>query len=616
MKYIDNRLKAKIVKLEDANNNYTSENVEGALEEINSQIKNIEANGYDDTQVRQHINNIKTEIGTEELTTNSKNIKGSVNELNSQIKDIEKYDTGNPRHVKYKNNGDNRPIISFIDDDGKKEVYSRLLPIMKAKNIKFGAAIITSFIGTNTAYMTLEQLKECKSNMETLSHMVDVATNILDSYTPEQQRYQLKESQAWLNSNGFKCKGLVYPQNTSDKDVRRIASEYYDFQTGILGFNESNFINTEQIKRIAFGSWEDGNPELNGLDKTSLAYAKACVDKCLNEKSWLIFMTHIANQPISKDSELGELIDYIKLKNIEILAPTEAIKVKGNIFNLGSKDDEYIIYDKGKFESNVINYLNLSDNSSLLSNANQLKAGKTYVCGASFGQLDYPDDGTLICHIGEKNIDNSYRMLISKNHYDRIYISRCDSNGTWKPFKLNGAINFATANSITNDTLPSAIPLGITHCQISDNTLGFPGNGKGLLICNNNIYNINGAIPQGWQTRIFQELESNNIYVSCSKWGDLWTEWGNINPKFKKITLSMPKTTITANSYTDVKITYSGLKPTTSVISGSPSWGIDVPMLLYNVFIAEADTITIRLFNLNSNDKTLTTRNWNFIVEI
>lgn len=36
MKYIENKLNANIVKLEDANNNYTSENVEGALEEIAS----------------------------------------------------------------------------------------------------------------------------------------------------------------------------------------------------------------------------------------------------------------------------------------------------------------------------------------------------------------------------------------------------------------------------------------------------------------------------------------------------------------------------------------------------------------------------------------------------
>ena len=88
MKYIDIRLGANIVNLEDANNNYVSENVEGALEEIDSRIKDIEANAYDDTQIKQEINNIKTEIGTEELTTTDQTIKGAVNEIDSRIKDV------------------------------------------------------------------------------------------------------------------------------------------------------------------------------------------------------------------------------------------------------------------------------------------------------------------------------------------------------------------------------------------------------------------------------------------------------------------------------------------------------------------------------------------------
>ena len=58
MKYIENQLKAKIVKLQDKNNNFTSDNVEDALNEIDSKIKNIETDGYDDTQLRQSINNI------------------------------------------------------------------------------------------------------------------------------------------------------------------------------------------------------------------------------------------------------------------------------------------------------------------------------------------------------------------------------------------------------------------------------------------------------------------------------------------------------------------------------------------------------------------------------
>ena len=88
MKYIENKLNANIVKLKDTKNNYTSDNVEGALEEIDSKIKNIENNGYDDTQIKQDIVNIKTEIGTEELTTTDQTIKGAVNEIDSQINAI------------------------------------------------------------------------------------------------------------------------------------------------------------------------------------------------------------------------------------------------------------------------------------------------------------------------------------------------------------------------------------------------------------------------------------------------------------------------------------------------------------------------------------------------
>lgn len=43
---------------------------------------------YDDTEVKTDINNIKTDLGTEELTTTAKDVKGAVNEVAAQYKDI------------------------------------------------------------------------------------------------------------------------------------------------------------------------------------------------------------------------------------------------------------------------------------------------------------------------------------------------------------------------------------------------------------------------------------------------------------------------------------------------------------------------------------------------
>lgn len=43
---------------------------------------------YDDTEIKANINNIKTDLGTVELTTTNKDIKGSINEVNEKCKDI------------------------------------------------------------------------------------------------------------------------------------------------------------------------------------------------------------------------------------------------------------------------------------------------------------------------------------------------------------------------------------------------------------------------------------------------------------------------------------------------------------------------------------------------
>ena len=81
MKYIDNKLQAKIVKLEDKNNNFVSDNVEDALNEINVKIDSLSSGGsgtnfsvlYDEVNEKLTItsvieNNIVYDENTESLT--------------------------------------------------------------------------------------------------------------------------------------------------------------------------------------------------------------------------------------------------------------------------------------------------------------------------------------------------------------------------------------------------------------------------------------------------------------------------------------------------------------------------------------------------------------------
>ena len=61
-----------------------------AHDKINAINNKVEENTTDTNTARQDISDIKLQIGTEELTTTSKKIKGAINDLSSQIKDIEK----------------------------------------------------------------------------------------------------------------------------------------------------------------------------------------------------------------------------------------------------------------------------------------------------------------------------------------------------------------------------------------------------------------------------------------------------------------------------------------------------------------------------------------------
>ena len=68
--------------------NHMEDGIYTAHDEINVINNKVEENRTDTNTARQDINDIKLQIGTEELTTTSKKIKGAINDLSSQIKEI------------------------------------------------------------------------------------------------------------------------------------------------------------------------------------------------------------------------------------------------------------------------------------------------------------------------------------------------------------------------------------------------------------------------------------------------------------------------------------------------------------------------------------------------
>ena len=68
--------------------NNIEDGIYDAHDKINAINNKVEDNTTDTNEARQDISDIKLQIGIEELTTTNKTIKGAVNEVNSQIKDI------------------------------------------------------------------------------------------------------------------------------------------------------------------------------------------------------------------------------------------------------------------------------------------------------------------------------------------------------------------------------------------------------------------------------------------------------------------------------------------------------------------------------------------------
>ena len=88
MKYIENQLKAKIVKLQDKNNNFTSDNVEDALNETVDKIKNKQDKLVSGTNIKTINGKSILGYGNIEITSSGgsgTNFSVSYNEVNEEL---------------------------------------------------------------------------------------------------------------------------------------------------------------------------------------------------------------------------------------------------------------------------------------------------------------------------------------------------------------------------------------------------------------------------------------------------------------------------------------------------------------------------------------------------
>jgi len=196
------------------------------------------------------------------------------------------------------------PVVSLNFDDGYTSTYSKAFPILKRYRLPATTFIITDKVG-EPGFMNLEQLRTLrKAGWEIGSHTV---THPHLTQIPEVSAYgELYLSKRALEEWGFEVSSFAVPfGDTNDRIWERI-KERYRISRGIdEGLNPKPFPK-HNLKCII--------PKAD----TKIEEIKGWIDKCVEEKAWLILAFHrIGETGEYNNSEefLEEICQYIKNKH-------------------------------------------------------------------------------------------------------------------------------------------------------------------------------------------------------------------------------------------------------------------------------------------------------------
>src|SRR5699024_5127783 len=107
-----------------------------------------------------------------------------------------------------------KPIITWIDDDGREGVYTKLKPLAKEYGITFTSALITKRLENPTSNsLTINQIKELQDlGFEFLSHTHNHDPNHRPTAMTEEELHEdFSTSKELMRKYGLNDRGLVIP---------------------------------------------------------------------------------------------------------------------------------------------------------------------------------------------------------------------------------------------------------------------------------------------------------------------------------------------------------------------------------------------------------------------
>jgi len=435
-------------------------------------------------------------------------------------------------HSKSTDHNSRKAFMTFVDDDGNSEFYTKWKPIIENKNIPVTCALITGRIG-DSGYLTINQIKELKElGVEFVSHSHD--HSYLGELTETELRTNFELSQAFLKQHGLTHDILVYPYGSQSILLRQVAREYFSCGVDILEGINVPPISTYRLRRK--GWCEAG--------RTTLEDHKAVIDEVVANGGWLIWKTHAGYSDFTGEQLewISEIIDYARNLGVEIVSVKEGLQKKGNPVDIGDieshswKNVAIIDSEGNAYGQNIGSHKFISYSQSGIDiNGDISQFTKNCKTVFQINSADVtPELGLPVNRPGllevYRGISDSFGEQIYHQYRTGFKYTRYwdDNNSAWSNWMLLNPVAYLGLNGVTPDTPPTDDKLRglftITFINASGST-GFPENSPGLLLTYAN-YTANRFPRQEYTV-----YDTNKKYTRY--WDDnnsAWSNWMLLNP--------------------------------------------------------------------------------------
>ena len=128
-----------------------------------------------------------------------------------------------------------KPVILTFDD-GYRDNYTLLFPLLKKYNVKATIFIFPNNIGTNKNFLTWDMVKEMSDSGLVSFQSHTMSHSQLDQLSEEKQQWELAESQRIITAKtGKQCCVLCFPSGKYNSTTLKLAQQYYLFSIKMNG---------------------------------------------------------------------------------------------------------------------------------------------------------------------------------------------------------------------------------------------------------------------------------------------------------------------------------------------------------------------------------------------